>query len=180
MKIVAKPLPPFELVSHLLEVSADSPSGLVWLNPRTSSKKPGDIAGYYEKGYWRVGITTDKSRLYLAHRIIYFLQTKVDPREMDVDHVNGLTDLLALRLATRSQNNANAKKHKSGFKKTSKYKGVSWDGRRGKWVAWIRKNGKGFNLGATDSETDAAIIYNKAAIEFFGEFAKLNELNETI
>jgi hypothetical protein len=90
MKIVAKPLPSFELVNHLLKVSADSPSGLVWLNPRTSSKKPGDIAGCYEKGYWRVGITTDKSQLYLAHRIIYFLQTKVDPGEMDVDHVNGL------------------------------------------------------------------------------------------
>lgn len=89
-----------------------------------------------------------------------------------VDHVdgNGLNNQRSnLRPTNRSGNRANSKKQ-SGT--TSKYKGVSAS--RGKWVAHIFVFGKGYHLGNYETEEDAAISYNHAALAYFGEFARLN------
>lgn len=88
-----------------------------------------------------------------------------------VDHANG--DTLDncrdnLRLATRSQNNANKKMSKSN---TSGYKGVSWDKKKGKWLASITKDRKQYNLGYFDTPQEAHETYKTKAIELFGEFA---------
>jgi len=106
------------------------------------------------------------------HRLILLA-----PDTATVDHINH--DPLDnrrtnLRLATQSQQNANKPK----FKGKSRFKGVyrRWDGR--KWVAQI-KHGKPINLGSFESEIAAALAYNKAAIEHFGEFAHLNEIPST-
>jgi len=74
-----------------------------------------------------------------------------------------------LRICTHAENNYN-----QGLKQnnTSGYKGVSWD--RGKWTARITKCGKLYLLGAFDNKEEAALAYNKKAIELFGEFAFLN------
>lgn len=97
------------------------------------------------------------------------------PRGMLVDHRN--CDTLDnrrsnLRLATKAGNAANARKPRTG--KTSQFKGVSWSKARNKWVAHIRKDGKGAHLGHFDSEAEAAVAYNRAASEAFGEFARVN------
>jgi len=55
----------------------------------------------------------------------------------------------------------------------SGYKGVTLH-RKGKWKAKIQFNKKGIYLGLYDTPEEAAIAYNKAAKEYFGEFAKLN------
>lgn len=61
-------------------------------------------------------------------------------------------------------------------RKTSKYKGVYWRKDEDRWVARICFNKKEICLGRFKSEEQAAAAYNKAAIEYFGEFSCLNKL----
>lgn len=94
-----------------------------------------------------------------------------------VDHING--DKLDnrrenLRAVTKSQNNMNQSQQKK--QKHSKYKGVSWDKSRNKWMAYCKKDGKMNYLGRFTDENEAALAYNNKASELFGEFAKLNEV----
>jgi hypothetical protein len=101
------------------------------------------------------------------------------PRDgMGVDHVS--RDTLDntrdnLRPASPSDNQANRKKQHREGGTTSKFKGVSWDKRNRKWEARIEKDRRRTRLGYFDCELDAARAYNRAAVEMFGEFAKLNE-----
>lgn len=78
-----------------------------------------------------------------------------------------------LRICTAQQNNANRTKAKG---KSSAYKGVSWRENRKHWRANIMVDGISFELGTYKEETGAAKAYNKAARFWFGEFAKLNEV----
>ena len=95
------------------------------------------------------------------------------PRSFDVDHIN--RDSLDnrrcnLRLATRTQNNANAvrKKH------TSQFKGVSWQTERNCWTASGSLNNRRLHLGRFAVEEMAALAYDSWADEHYGEFARLN------
>ena len=63
--------------------------------------------------------------------------------------------------------------------KTSKWKGVCWDKQRAKWAAKIQRKDVGtVFLGRFKDEVDAAKAYNKAAREYFGEFAYLNVISK--
>lgn len=79
-----------------------------------------------------------------------------------------------LRECSHAQNCAN--KSKQNKKTTSKYKGVSFYKRTGKWQAYIKHNYAQKNLGHFLSEEDAAKAYNNAAVKLFGEFAHLNKI----
>jgi transposase len=57
---------------------------------------------------------------------------------------------------------------------TSRFKGVCWAEKRGKWLAHIQKDGVGRRLGAFADEIAAAEAYDEAARELFGEHARLN------
>jgi hypothetical protein len=61
---------------------------------------------------------------------------------------------------------------------TSKYKGVYWDKNNKKWMSRIKINKKTKYLGRFKSEKEAAEVYNKAAVELFGEFAYLNKIKK--
>ncbi|HIJ72049.1 MAG TPA: hypothetical protein HPP87_11915 [Planctomycetes bacterium] len=96
------------------------------------------------------------------------------PTHLIVDHTNhnGLDNRKEnLRLCTRTQNNRNRRPF---CLNGSKYKGVSWEKYRKRFVAAIRCNGKYYNLGRFKSETAAAKAYDKKAKELFGEYACLN------
>lgn len=80
-----------------------------------------------------------------------------------------------LRAATNIQNQHNSRKHKNGV--TSRFKGVSRAQKRDAWVARITIDGKIKYLGYFKDDCDAARAYDKAAIEHFGEFAKVNGAN---
>lgn len=89
-----------------------------------------------------------------------------------VDHING--DGLDnrrenLRLASHQENTWNQKKRPG----RSIYKGVSW--LQGMWGAHIRVDNVLMYLGRFPTQAEAAEAYNRAAIEHFGEFARLND-----
>jgi hypothetical protein len=90
-----------------------------------------------------------------------------------VDHKNGngLDNRREnLRFSTPSQNNMNQK----GRSGTSKYKGVSYHTKDKLWAARIKLNRRSTHLGYFKLEEDAAKAYDQAALEYFGEFARLN------
>lgn len=93
-----------------------------------------------------------------------------------IDHINsnGLDNRkVNLRLATPTQNLGNQRTQEIPGK-TSRYKGVYWDRRDRAWVAEITDHGIPQYLGQFAGEEDAALAYDLAAREVFGEFAKLN------
>lgn len=116
---------------------------------------------------------TDRSQV--IPKMIYMSVAIIAPSPgYYVDHAN--RDTLDnrrsnLRQCTNSQNNANTRK-----RTTRKYRGVYWNEKRGKYYADIRVNGKTIHLGGFVNADDAALAYNRAAVEIHGEFASLNEV----
>lgn len=89
------------------------------------------------------------------------------------DHIdgNGLNNQrVNLREATAGQNQMNQRVTVG----SSMYKGVSWHSTGKKWRARIHTNGRDEYLGFFSSEEDAARVYDSAASNYFGEFARLN------
>ena len=129
---------------------------------------------YFNNGYAVRAVTVPKSKQkkQLMHRLITNC-----PADMDVDHINH--DKLDnrksnLRICSTSENMQNQKLRT--HVKTSVYKGVCFNKQAGKWMALIGLDNKQKHLGSFIDEIDAAIAYNVAAIEMFGEFALLNDI----
>lgn len=104
----------------------------------------------------------------LMHRVIH-------PGAVRVDHKNGDgldNQRQNLRSANASQNAANSPIVVRG---TSRFKGVYWNKHDRRWQAQIG-HGRGAvkYLGQFKDERNAALAYDAAAIERFGEFAVLN------
>ena len=114
----------------------------------------------------------DKKMVYM-HR-----EVNKTPEGMDTDHINGDTldnRKVNLRTCTRSENMMN-----SGLRSdnSSGFKGVSWNKRAKKWVAYIRSSpGNRVYLGLHDDVDDAVRAYNEAVIKYHGEFAYQNEIH---
>ena len=95
-----------------------------------------------------------------------------------VDHINGnpLDNRRSnLRICTQLENSRN-RKITGG---SSQFKGVSLDIEVGRFSALIRINKVLKHLGYFDNEADAARCYNAAATEYFGEFARLNPVDDS-
>jgi AP2 domain/HNH endonuclease len=93
-----------------------------------------------------------------------------------VDHRNGNgldCRRSNLRLASSRQNSRNRGMRADN---TSGYKGVSWHRLTGRWIASIKVAERRLHLGLFPTAEDAALAYNVAALEHFGEFARLNEV----
>jgi hypothetical protein len=86
---------------------------------------------------------------------------------------NGLNNRRSnLRFATPGQNCANSRPRKG----SSRFKGVCFKkGRISRpWQAEIMKNYTKRHLGMFETEEEAAVAYDQAALEQWGEFARLN------
>lgn len=108
---------------------------------------------------------------YLSHEIFEHQGIKV-LHEVDHKDQNVLNYLRSnLRLATRSQNNANRGLNSNN---TSGYKGVMFHKQTQKWKAFIKIDRKQIHLGLFHDPKDAALAYDRAAQSLFGEFARPN------
>jgi HNH endonuclease len=128
-----------------------------------------DNVGYACHSFW----SPATNRRYNV-RLHQFL-LDVDP-PLTVDHINGnRLDCRRnnLRVATREQNQWNRRKYAN---RSSQFKGVKWRKLKnsGHWQATITHHGKRQHLGSFDREDHAALVYDWAASELFGEFARLN------
>lgn len=104
-------------------------------------------------------------------RRIHRLIMGVTDKDIVVDHINhnGLDNRKSnLRICTSGQNTCNcltSKNNKSG------HKGVYWSKERNKWCAQISINNKTKGLGRYDTIEEAIEAREKAAKEYYGEFA---------
>lgn len=110
----------------------------------------------------------------LLHRLLISANPGQFVDHVDLDPTNNKTS--NLRIATKAENSRNKRKQKGQY--SSPHKGVSWNKRRKRFEAYINTGGVHKFLGYFGREEDAAAAYNSAALEHFGEFAKLNETGE--
>lgn len=165
-------IPPLDRVNELL--SYDPLTGIwTWRVDRARTAKAGDQAGCLEKGgrgagYIRIMID---GRSYRAHILAWFRMTGEWPA-FRLDHKNVVRSDNKwdnIRPAPSWHNNANKPIDK---RNTSGFKGVSYDKKRRKFVAYIRKDGVLLQLGVFDNAKDGHIAYVKKAKELFGEYAR--------
>ena len=133
--------------------------------------------GYQDASIY-LGRNLGKKRraLVLVHRLV--AQTFLpNPNNLPfIDHINrDKTDnnVENLKWASRSTNN-----HNRIFKKTSIYKGVSWNKTFEKWQSAVQRNKKRYHCGYFDDEHEAAEAYNSKAIELYGDNASLNTIRK--
>lgn len=121
---------------------------------------------------------TGKYQNIFLHRIVAHLMFGEIAQDYEVDHRDGnrLNCTTAnIRLASQRENAENRSK---GIGFTSTYKGVYWKKSLGKWGSKIAINGKSKHLGYFHDESEAGRIYDAAARQYHGEFARLNFPNE--
>jgi hypothetical protein len=134
-------------------------------NPRRSLDRAGSAN---HKGHRRIILF---GRPMAEHVLAWFYVYGVWPDRI-VDHINGDPSdnrIGNLRLATHSQNSANAgvrADNKSGVK------GVWWCRSTQRWKAAVRVNGKRKSLGAYHNMEQAIAAYRAEATRAFGEYAR--------
>lgn len=128
---------------------------------------------------WVVNKTTGyvtgryKKDLITLHRFV--AERKIDgpiPEGLFVDHKDGNKlncRRSNLRIVTRQQNLYNQKPHKNS---RTGYKGVQTNGYN--WYAAIMHDGKRKYYGPYLTPLEAARVYDEKAIEFYGEYARIN------
>ena len=91
-----------------------------------------------------------------------------------VDHINGNTldnRKINLRICSQKENSRNKR---ASISNSSGYKGVSFDSRDKSYRAYVSVDGRSRRLGGYDTALHAAVAYDEAAKEQYGEFASLN------
>ena len=141
-----------------------------------------DIYEHVNDRHWRL-IKVSNGAFYIgwkSHKagrdITIYLHRLVmgSPKGKMVDHINGDpfdNRRENLRVATNSQNQMNSKKR---FGRSSQYKGVSWNGKLGKWKAQIGVDGQDIFLGYFKQERHAAYAVDLSLPILHGEFARFN------
>ena len=114
------------------------------------------------------GSNNHKSAISLAQDVMQDRHNMYDHK--DRDPFNNMPD--NLRQSSYTQNARNRSKMKKAC--SSRFKGVALKKATKRWAAYICVNYEIIHLGYFDSEIEAAIAYNNAAIKFFGAFANLN------
>jgi hypothetical protein len=123
---------------------------------------PSGVTYYARKNFWRAG----RCFSIRMHTLITGW-SYVDHR-----NGNGLDNRRSnLRQASDRQNAQNRGRRSDN---TSGFKGVSWDDQQQAWSASICVDSVQRRLGRFSSREEAALAYDAAAIQHFGEFARLN------
>lgn len=131
------------------------------------------------KGSGHVNAKPPKSKTIMMHVIIMEKYFGKLPDGMVNDHKNNVkTDNQKhnLRRCTYQENSLNRIRHAKN--ETSTYKGVNYRSDSGKYRVRIMVNGRQISLGQYATEIEAAIVYNRAAKKYHGDFAYLNVIPE--
>lgn len=133
--------------------------------------KPCKSAGCFCKdGYARIRIN---QKLYTAHRLAFLYMIGSIPEQVDhidMDKKNNKWE--NLRSSNNAKNSANKTKYKNN---KSGFKGVHFVKNRKKcWESSIKVNGIKFFIGYFNTAEEAAIAYDKKAIELLGEYSNIN------
>ncbi len=134
-----------------------------------------DAADYEWLKQWTWHLTDGYAARWQGNKRIYMHREIVQPPPgMVVDHIDhnrGNNCRSNLRACTHQENMYNrAKRSRS----CSHFKGVGYRKRDRKWYAEVVFRGETIWLSFFDTEVEAARAYDRAAVEFFGEFAYLN------
>ena len=81
---------------------------------------------------------------------------------------------LVIRTPDQIQHHRRKSKTIGGRPTSSRFKGVCWATKAKRWVACIRYQGKGRRLGQFTDEIAAAVAYDEAARQWYGQHARLN------
>ena len=116
--------------------------------------------------------STGKRKRVWLHRVIMGDPFCSIPLDIDHEKGNKLDNRDSkIRWASHAENGMN-QRNQDG--RSSKFKGVSYTKRTGRWESSIKKDGKKMHLGHFDDEEEAARKYDSAAKNIFGQFARCN------
>jgi len=134
-----------------------------------------DAADYPEISRWRWHMESGYAmRIENGKKIFMHRQLMNPPKGKVVDHISGnrLDNTRAnLHNVTPAENNRNHPKHQGS---SSRYFGVYFRTKRNKWEAALCLNGRRKFVGHYNSEVEAARAYDRAAVIYFGDGARLN------
>lgn len=122
----------------------------------------------------KIGVTRGLKKDHKSLTITMAREIVNAPNGKYVDHINGDTldnRKCNLRICSNAENVRNRGSNKNN---TSGYKGVNLEKKNGRWTTRIQVNQKMIHIGCFATKEDAAVAYDKAAIKYFGEFARLN------
>lgn len=149
---------------------------LVWKVRGSCRSKPGTVVTCKNTAGYIVVRIDDK--LHYVHRLVWLWHNGEIIDQIDhIDHDRSNNCIENLRCASSAQNARNRTVQNN--KKYSSWHGVTWFLRDSVWKSQIRLNGKNKHLGYFKDEADAAQAYNFAAWQAAGEYANLNNANQT-
>ena len=149
---------------------------LVHRNRGSGKTKRGDPVGTLVQSYYRVNVD---GRSISLHRAVWLYKHPGCYKDSEIppilDHINMNKQdnrYENLRPVSRNFNNFNVRKREDS---SSNYRGVSWNKRSEKWTAQIKVGGKHRHLGifpgTPEGEVAAALAWDRAAFEVYGEDA---------
>ncbi len=161
---------PFTREDALRDFTQVGPS-LFWLTgPRNGNK-----AGWSDGNGYR--LIRYLNKLVREHHLVWLMNTGDWPNQ-SIDHINNIpwdNRFENLRLATQAQQSMNQSLQK---RREGKYKGVHQSS-SGKFYVKIKHKGVQLKrLGSFTTAEEAAKAYNDKALELFGLYAKLNNLED--
>jgi flagellar biosynthesis regulator FlaF len=143
-------------IGDYIAYSEESSTGLINKVSRHYLAKKGQESGSLSSnGYYGMFF---KRKRYSIHRIVYFLNTGVDPEEKQVDHIDGNrlnNKIWNLRLATHKQNSNNREKQENN---ASGITGVYLETRTNKHRAFLKYNGKMISFGRFCNKDKATAV----------------------
>lgn len=140
-----------------------------------------DVYEKFQFVNWHVQITkfgkpyATSNKLGLLHRAIFIYIDGIDIEGVEIDHKNrnGLDNRREnLRFATKAENARNNSRRPNST--SSVYTGVSWRKHAKRWSAKIAYAGKSIHLGYYDTEEEAGMAYDRAALYYYGDTEFLN------
>lgn len=168
-------LPDLNYLKSILEYNSNT-GEFIWKINKGNKAEINSTAGYLwidkkrlNNKYYKIKIN---GKIYRLHRIAYYYITGIDPKEKEIDHINGNSldnRFNNLRLATNIEN---AKNKKIPSNNTSGFKGVSWHKASNKWRVKITVNNVPIELGSYKNKLYAALVYIRASKKYFRQWSR--------